>query len=217
MNFLAHGRNYLADPLRLFGTAFPDLARIANRRARIREGDETALREHSDPDMRAVGEGITIHLLENKWFHASTAFQSTQSEITAILRKRFAEETGFRASVVSHLALELLLDDILIQQRPARVADFYRSLELVPDSLRAQCLQYVVPQIADTFDAVFQRFLRSRFLEDYADPSKLTQRMNGIIGRAGMDELPEGFSEVWQELRWLVESESETLLTMPDA
>jgi hypothetical protein len=191
VNYFAHALRHLHRPYFLAGLAVPDWLSVVDRRVRVRRRRiEERIPDLSDED-REIAAGIVQHLEDDRWFHGTPGFFAVTGEIGRAFRETLSEADSWRCGFLGHILMELLLDAALIEQSPARLADYYRTLE----GIDPQRVQSVVTTLASgeptrlaEFVGLFQR---ERFLEDYLDDARLLRRFNQVMRRVGLNPLPE--------------------------
>jgi hypothetical protein len=212
MNYFAHGRAYVYEPYFLAGTAVPDWLSIVDRQVRAKPRGARPLVDDPDPRIASLARGVLQHHFDDDWFHQTTAFHELNVAFTGQIRKILSGDDGFRPAFLGHILVELLLDDVLIQQQPERLAAYYAALAEVD----AELVQNVVNQIAakptDRLAPLLPRFISERFLYDYADDGKLLHRLNQVMRRVNLPLLPESLLGFFPEARRLVEERHQELL-----
>jgi hypothetical protein len=215
MNYFTHAVRFLADPYFVAGTGVPDWLSVVDRQVRVRRRNLGPGLEDADPEVRALTLGIQQHLDDDARFHETRAFVELSMQLTVSVRDVLAEMEGLRPAFLGHLLVELLLDATLIAENPARLEDYYRLLEIAdPDRI-----QVVVNRLAqrptDRLAWMIRAFCRERILWDYLDDGKLLRRLNQIMRRVRLAELPQGLLEILPEARRLVNCNKDALLVVP--
>lgn len=216
MNYFAHGRQFLDDPYFLAGTAVPDWLNVADRRVRVR-------RKHAEPligeqgPLAAVARGIVQHHRDDAWFHETRAFHELSLELTLRCRDALPADEGFRPSFLGHILVEILLDAALIAEQPAALAAYYDALTQVrPLSVEQAVNAMRSSQAAtDRLAPIIAGFCELRFLYDYGDDLKLLYRLNQVMRRVGLPELPSAFADLLPAARRLVADRRAELLAGP--
>jgi hypothetical protein len=212
MNYFAHGRHFVDAPYLLAGTAVPDWLSVLDRRVRARAKSARRFLVSRDQRVAQIAAGIVRHHHDDDWFHRTRAFAELCWEFTVAIRDRLPRDDGLRPSFLGHILVELLLDDELIQRDPARLHAYYRGLE----NLDAELVGWVVDRIANgpaaQLSILIPRFSRERFLYDYADDGKLLFRLNNVMNRVRLPQLPETLSEWFPRARMRVNQRVNELL-----
>lgn len=215
MNYLAHGRLHLERPYFLAGTALPDWLSVVDRRVRVR-------RKYAEPFLEATpsirGElaaGVVQHHVDDDWFHRNRAFSELSLEFAVVLRDTLPNDDGLRPSFLGHILVEILLDDSLAAEDPDALRKYYDTLATVDRAKVAEFVEDATGKSALALGDFISRFLDVRFLYDYADNAKLLFRLNQVMRRVGLAEIPRNLVEVLPQLRWAVQQKMNELLT-PD-
>jgi hypothetical protein len=217
MNYFAHGRAFLDDPYFLAGTAVPDWLNVIDRRMRVRSKHARPFVEDEDPCLAAVARGIVQHHHDDDWFHQTRAFAELSLEFARRMRQALPADEGFRPSFLGHIVVELLLDGLLAEEQPAELDRYYAALT----SIDAELVQAAVNQMATATTALFPtflpRFLAERFLYDYAEDAKLLTRLNHVLRRVQLPQLPAQFAELLGPMRADVRRRQAELLASPSS
>jgi hypothetical protein len=213
MNYFAHGRQFVDDPYFLAGTAVPDWLIVADRGVKVRAKHAALFVDDENPVVRAVARGIAQHHFDDGWFHTTLAFHELSMELTARARASLPADGGFRASFLGHILVELLLDDVLIAECPARLDDYYRAIEGLDKLAVERAVNRIAPRPTGKLAGFIERFCAERFLWDYRDDARLLFRLNQVMRRANLPQLPEAFCELFPEAREHVRLHRVELLT----
>jgi hypothetical protein len=206
MNYFAHALRFLdaADPYFVAGTGVPDWLTVADRQVRIRRRHLTPKLNDPDPQTAALAQGVLQHLDDDARFHEGRAFVEISLAISATARDVLSEPHGLRPAFLGHLLAEVLLDASLIDENPARLSDYYRVLESIdPERIQAE-INRMTPRPTDRLAWMIRAFCRERILWDYLDDAKLLRRLNQVMRRVRLSELPEDFVALLPEARHLV-------------
>jgi hypothetical protein len=212
MNYFAHGRDALADPYRLVGTAVPDLLNVVNRRCRMRSRRAVPLLADADPRVAAVAAGVLDHLRDDAWFHETRAFAELSMTFCRQLRHRLGDDEGFRPHFVGHILVEILLDAVLIEAFPERLHAYYVAMESLDGQLIEATVNRMAVVPAPGLAGFLPLFCRERFLWDYGDDGKLLMRLNQVMRRVSLPALPEVLSPWLSEARTAVAARQDELL-----
>jgi hypothetical protein len=213
MNFFAHGRDCVDDPYLLAGTALPDWLNVSDRGVRVRSRHVEPWLLDGDGRLRSLARGIARHHADDSWFHATRAFAELSWGLTVEIRDLLGREDGLRPSFLGHILVEILLDATLIAQEPGRLTAYYEALEGVDAVLLAELVNRMAPRPAQRLAWLIPRFTAERFLWDYAEDGKLCYRLNQVMRRVGLNELPGEFAALLPSARRLVEDRQHDLLT----
>lgn len=202
MNFLSHAIPYLHDAPLVIGTAVPDLLSVYDRRVRARGRLAALYIDDRSLELRAIAAGVLRHHEDDRWFHSSQAFMETNLLLAVQLRDLLPGDAGFRPSFVGHILIEMLLDAFWIRDDHSIAGRYYDAIASVPPETVERCVATITGKGTRGFGAVIERFITSRFLYDYLDHDKLLMRLNQIMCRVGLAELPV------QVRRWLPQAEA---------
>lgn len=212
MNYFAHGRRFLADPHFLVGTAVPDWLSVVNRRVRARQRLAMPFIDHADPAVAAVARGIVQHHRDDHWFHQTRAFAELNLRFTVAFREMLKPDPGFRPSFLGHILVELLLDAVLIEQSPEQLDAYYAALDSVSPEEIAAAVNRMVTVQTGMLSMFIPRFSAARFLYDYVEDDKLLFRLNNVMRRVRLAQLPRQVASFFPEARMLVRQRRDELL-----
>jgi len=216
MNYFAHGRRYTHDPYFLAGTAAPDWLSIVDRKCRARERLAAPLVEDADPIVAAVARGVVQHHRDDAWFHQTRAFNELCLQLTILVRDALPPDPSLRPSFLGHILVELLLDAELIAQQPQQIEAYYRVLDALDAAAFTAALNRMTTKPADLLAPLIPRFSAERFLYDYAEDGTLLRRLNAVMRRVKLAELPDDFVMVLATARQWVRPRIDELLLNPN-
>jgi len=216
MNYFAHAWHWLDDPWVAAGTAVPDWLGVVNRRVRARSKAASPLTAAEDPRVAALARGIVQHHHDDAWFHGTRAFAELSLDLTVRFRDLLGAESSMRPSFLGHILVELLLDAELARRDRARLERYYAVLAQIEPPLVEQTVERIAGRPAERLAYFIGRFIEVRFLFDYLEDAKLWFRLNQVMGRVGLDQLPESVIELIGEARPLVAERTDELLTPPE-
>jgi len=209
VNYLAHAWTLgEASPELVLGAALPDLLGALDRRA-PRLGP-VAASELERSGALELARGVRAHHAADVSFHALPAFR----EACATLRKELAplDLERVRGFFLAHLLLELLLDASLMERDELLEPRFHAALEAAPRERAAA--------LSPGLDAWIVRFVRARFVRDYASDEGLVLRLEQVLSRARQTLGGGGAARLRAELprlRALVRGEVDALTLEPRA
>jgi hypothetical protein len=201
MNYLAHGWRFTDDPYFLAGTAVPDWLCVADRGVRVRSKRAAEWTGDCDVETAAVARGICQHHADDRWFHETRSFAELSLDFSRRIRAVLPADEGFRPWFVGHILVELLLDAALIEQSPDRLTAYYAALQDVDASVVQCAVNRMAARPTDRLACFVSLFCRERFLYDYADDGKLLVRLNQVMQRVRLPELPLSFVELFPAMR----------------
>jgi len=213
MNYFAHGYRFVDDPWFLAGTAVPDWLNVCDRGVRVRAKHAAPFVDDADPAVAALARGIAQHHADDAWFHQGAAFSELSWKFTDRLRALFAPDDDMRASFLGHILVELLLDAALIAREPSRLDRYYAALAALDPAAVEAAVNRMAPRPAMQIAKLLPLFIRERFLWDYADDGKLCYRLNQVLRRVRLPELPKTLLTYLPEARRAVDDRWQDLLS----
>ncbi len=212
MNYFAHGIPFLDEPYFVAGTAVPDWLTVADRKLRIRRKQIEPFMEDTDVRVAAVARGMMQHLRDDARFHASRAFAELSLALTVAVRDALQCERGFRPSFLGHLLVELLLDASLVAEDAKRLETYYAVLESVDAAAVEAAVNRMAPRPTDRLAPMILKFRRERILGDYLDDARLMVRLDQVMRRVKLPQLPEDFRHILPDARRQVDGRKVELL-----
>ena len=190
MNFLSHfyfDRD-TSDPHQVMGMVLPDLLKNANKKWSIRPEKHEA--EYQGPALKNLYRGWQRHIAVDKHFHCSEFFIfHTQTMRTAMAP--FLETSPARPSFVAHIALELMLDSLLLTEKSLSTAPFYTHL-IEADKTVLEAF-FLINNLNDTtiFFSFLEEFIDARYLNTYSNPKEIVYALHRICMRVWDDPFNE--------------------------
>lgn len=212
MNYLAHALPFLDRPYFVAGTAVPDWLAVADRQVRVRAKHAAPLEHAEDPCVAAVAGGLLQHFRDDHRFHETRAFAETSLELAAAVRRALGAESGFRASFLGHLLVEVLLDAELAGEDTARLEAYERALASLDPRGVQDAVNRMVRRPTLRLAPMIALFRQARILWDYLEDAKLWVRLNQVLRRVGLDPLPDDAAAVLPPARQLVRRRRRELL-----
>ncbi|MEQ9412047.1 MAG: hypothetical protein RIK87_30325 [Fuerstiella sp.] len=218
MNYLAHGYRFLDRPLFLAGTAVPDWLSVVNRRVRVRRRlVEPVVTGTPRPDVQQIGQGILQHQADDDTFHRLPLFMQLESELTTRFRAHMPDRFDHRPAFLGHIVVELMLDAMLADADETLLDRFYHAM----DQVRPEVVELAVNQMAsrptDRLAWFIQRFSEERFLYDYLDDVRMLRRINQVLTRVRLPQLPAEIRSVLSGARTIVYRHGPELLQQVEA
>lgn len=183
MNFLSHYyfERYSPHSERILGALLPDLLKNVDKRYNFHpQRFEEKLFSH--PKTMWISEGWYRHVEVDRLFHASGFFL----DHTHALRRKLdpvVAHLPVRASFLAHIALELLLDHLLIDHTLVNPNRLYENLEHVQKATIEKYIRTIGEVDVERFLIFYQRFVASRYILDYADINNLSYALFNICRR----------------------------------
>ena len=215
MNFFAHGRHYLDDEYFLAGTAVPDWLNVVNRRAKARSAKAEPFTTNTDPDIAALARGIIQHHHDDQWFHQTTAFVELNLKFSAMIRDCVPDDEGMRPHFLGHILVELLLDADLIAESTEQLGEYYAAIRKVDADKVESVVDSITTKPVDRLGELIVRFCEIEFLYDYLEDEKLLYRLNQVMKRVRLPEIPSKFLSILPACRQVVSERRHELLNAP--
>ena len=214
MNFLCHAIPYLdTQPLLAVSTGIPDWLSVVDRKIRARRKLAIPHLDSENESLRQVAGGVIRHIEDDRWFHASEAFVTTNLELAVQLRDLLPGDTGFRPMFVGHIIIEMLLDAYWIEKNREFADQYYATIEQVDVSVIQDCVNQITGKPTDRLGEIVEKYCEMKFLYDYLDNAGLLLRLNQVMKRVKLQPLPDSLMPWLQTTRQLVESQAQRLLT----
>ncbi len=217
MNFLSHGIPYFDEPLVVAGTAVPDWLSVVDRKKRARSRLAQPFLESPDVALRMVALGIVNHHRDDNWFHGTRAFAELNLQFAIELRELLPGDDGFRPTFVGHILIEVILDRLWIEEDPRWASQYYEILAAIDPVVVGASVSKVIGQPVDELPDLIRRFIQARFLYDYLQTDTLLVRLNQVMRRVKLADLPPAVAQWLPRAVMLVQRRRAELLTPPDA
>jgi hypothetical protein len=206
----------------------PDWLRVVDRRARARSKTVSNFlerhKDHCNPMTLALCHGILQHHADDDWFHNTPTFLRLNLQFAKELRALLGDDASMRAGFVGHIAIELLLDAVLIERSPGDLALYYRVLEGLDLALVEITLGQILGRPIENVEKLIRRFAIERFMYDYLEDERLLRRLNQVMARVNLAPLPNSIlnwlpkarREVFQQVDGLLNGSSQLLMAIGD-
>lgn len=212
MNYFAHGQRFTDRPYFLAGTAVPDWLSIVDRKVRMRTRRVEPFADGSNSIQAQVAAGVLQHLHDDHWFHQTRGFVEASADLARLFRELLGPEDGFRPGFLGHIGLELILDGVLIDRDPDRLDDYYAAIDTIDAGEIQQAVNRMSRVETTQLEPMLPLFQREQFLRDYVEPERLLYRLNQVMRRIKLKQLPQQAEDVLREGRGIVEHRFEDLL-----
>jgi len=213
MNYLAHAMNCLDDPYQVAGAATPDWLCMTRPRLRCRSRQAAPFVDADDPQLASFARGVMRHHADDDWFHETGAFGDLSMELARRIRWATGDRDGMRPGFLGHILVELLLDAALIAEDRRGVDAYYAALAAVDAEFVAAAIGQVNGCDASGGAGLITRLVELRFLYDYMEDETLLFRLNQVMRRVRLPELPGRMLEILPGARQLVAEHRAALLT----
>ena len=215
MNYFAHGRRFVNQPYFMAGTSVPDWLPVLDRRIKARPKGVRPFVDHEDPDLSAIAAGILQHHHDDGWFHVSEPFVTLSMACTGDWRGVLGKQTGLRCRFLGHVLVELLLDAELIRRDPQLLDQYYQVMESLDGDRVEKAVSAMASQPATGLAPLLEVFCRERFLYDYLEDAKLLRRLNQVMRRVGLEQIPAEAAGLIGQVRSRVADQTDLLLAEP--
>lgn len=215
MNFLCHALPYHNRPIVAICTGMPDFLSVIDRKIRARGRMAAPFLDSDDAVMRDVASGITAHIDDDRWFHGGETFARLNLEFAVALRDLLPGDSGFRPTFLGHILIEMLLDANYLLQDRAIVDRYYALFATAPSMQIQECVNQITGKPTDQIASTIDRFADVGFLYDYAENDSLLMRLNQVMKRVGLDQLPDTLLDWLPTARQQVRVNHERLLSGP--
>lgn len=212
VNYFAHAIALLDDPYETAGAAVPDWLGLTRPRIRCRARHASPWIDHDDPLVAAIARGVMRHHADDDWFHQTEAFGDLSMALAREVRRVTGDADGMRPGFLGHILVELLLDATLLEEQPAALDRYYDALASIDATVVADAVSEISAVDASQLAIIIQRFVEIRFLFDYADDRLLLMRLNQVMRRVRLPQLPEQLTEILPAARKAVAARRHELL-----
>ena len=213
MNYLAHAIDCLDDPYQVAGAATPDWLCMTRPRLRCRSRQAAPFVDADDPQLASYARGVMRHHADDDWFHETGAFGDLSMELARRVRWATGDRDGMRPGFLGHILVELLLDAALIAEDRRGVDAYYAALAAVDAEFVAAAIGQMNGGDASGVAGLITRFVEIRFLYDYMEDDTLLFRLNQVMRRVRLPELPAKMAEILPGARQLIAEHRVALLT----
>ncbi len=185
MNFLSHYYfdRHTTDSYHVTGTVLPDLLKNADKAANIHP---EKIDRHEHPYVNSLLDGWKRHLEVDRHFHSSDFFAHHSHQLKLVL-KPATENSPVKPFFLGHIALELILDNLLITTQKVNVDAFYQHL----DNTKQEHLHsfWAVSKLhnPDVFFKFWADFKRHRYLNTYAEAAQVAYALKRVCMRVWKD------------------------------
>jgi hypothetical protein len=184
MNFLSH---YYFDRdttncYHTLGTVLPDLLKNADKTINI----HPEKLHHPDKNINDILLGWHKHLEVDRFFHSSGFFIERSHAIKNLLAPAITG-SPVKPFFLGHIALEIMLDNLLITNNEVSVDDFYSHLNACKTEVIKEFLNFSGLKDTDRFFKFYDGFKTSRYLESYVHNHQVTYALKRICMRVWHD------------------------------
>jgi len=180
MNFLSHfyfDRD-TTDCYLVLGTVLPDLLKNADKTVIIHPEKIVT----DNVAVNSILKGWKKHLEVDRYFHSSDFFL-THSHLLKKQLLPAIEGSPVKPFFLGHIALELILDNLLLTTQKVTADGFYDHLEGCKADMMDEFLTAAGLKNTAVFFKFYDDFKKSRYLHSYAETPKITYALKRICMR----------------------------------
>jgi len=188
MNFLSHyyfDRN-VTNCYHILGTVLPDLLKNADKNIIL----HPEKLQHSNESVNFIIKGWNKHLEIDRYFHSSDFFISRSHNLKKLLLPAI-QGSPVKPFFLGHIALELILDNLLITTNKITVDDFYEHMSGCDDAIIQEFLTFAGLKDSSKFFRFFNGFKRDGYLHTYSETPKIAYALKRICMRVWSDPFTE--------------------------
>ncbi|WP_184546041.1 hypothetical protein [Mucilaginibacter sp. FT3.2] len=184
MNFLSHYYfdRHTTNCYHVLGTVLPDLLKNADKHIVL----HPEKLEHPNSEVNSIITGWNKHLAVDRYFHSSEFFLTHSHELKKLLRPAI-EGSPVKPFFLGHIALELIIDNLLLTTGKVIVDEFYDHLSDCQAEVIDEFLTF--SGLADTavFFKFYEGFKKSKYLHTYAETHQISYALKRICMRVWKD------------------------------
>ncbi|HEY1025414.1 MAG TPA: hypothetical protein VGE26_09640 [Sphingobacteriaceae bacterium] len=190
MNFLSHFYfdRHSSDPHLVMGGALPDL--VKNVRKDWNFHPEKYEDKYRSAELASLLTGWKRHLEIDKHFHSSDFFFQHTVNLRTVMAP-VLEQSPVRSFFLAHIALELMLDSLLITEGVIDAERFYCLLSKCKNSTLKTFLQLNKADQPELFFPFLKEFIHARYLHSYREAHNIMYALTRICMRIWPDPLTE--------------------------
>ena len=180
MNFLSHyyfDRDNL-NCYQILGTVLPDLLKNADKTIVLHPEKLIDVDECVNDIIR----GWNRHLEVDRYFHSSDFFINHSHQLKKLLAPAI-EGSSVKPFFLGHIALELILDNLLITIKKIDVDDFYARLDGCKEDVIYKFLIFAGLEDSAGFFKFYENFKKSEYLRSYAEINQIAYALKRICMR----------------------------------
>lgn len=180
MNFLSHFYfdRHSTNCYHILGTVMPDLLKNADKSAVI----HPEKLNHSNPEIQSIINGWKKHLEVDRHFHNSDFFKTHSHRLKLHLLPALAG-SPVKPFFLGHIAVELILDNLLLTESLITAEDFYNHLEGCEDAVIHEFLSFSGYTDSNLFLRFYTNFKKSRYLQSYIEVNQVAYALKRICMR----------------------------------
>ncbi|MHB8207204.1 ACP phosphodiesterase [Mucilaginibacter sp.] len=184
MNFLSHfyfDRN-VTNCYHILGIVLPDLLKNADKTIVL----HPEKLHDTNADINCIIKGWNKHLEVDRYFHSSEFFLTHSHELKKLLTPAIAG-SPVKPFFLGHIALELILDNLLITTNKLDAHDFYEHMNGCDHEIIQEFLTFAGLNDSTKFFRFFDGFKRDGYLHTYSETPKIAYALKRICMRVWED------------------------------
>ena len=180
MNFLSHYYfdRHTTDCYHVLGTVLPDLLKNADKSIILHPEKHV----YRDGPTRSLYTGWLKHIEIDRHFHNLEFFATHSHQLKLHLRPAITG-SPVKPFFLGHIALELILDNLLLTTQQITANDFYDHLDNCADEVITEFLTVSGMKNPEVFIRFFHKFKTDRYLHTYAQTEKVAYALKRICMR----------------------------------
>jgi hypothetical protein len=189
MNYISH---YFLDampgtPYYNFGLSLPDMMGTAARGWKPAPVHVSA----ESGEQGEIAAGVLAHLEADRIFHNAGFFKAGCSDIRVLFEQEGLAIPGIRMFFLVHIFLEMMLDRIIVRNRPEVAQAFYDDIARIDEKFAMDFIAADGTNAVERFPLFFSRFREHKYLLSYIQDESLFFATNRILNRTGQPAFPD--------------------------
>lgn len=184
MNFLSHFYfdREVDDCYHILGTVLPDLLKNADKTLVL----HPEKLHYTDSRVNSIIAGWNKHLEVDRYFHSSEFFLEHSHQLKLLLRPAI-EGSPVKPFFLGHIAIELILDNLLLTTGKVTADIFYDHLGGCETEVINEFLTFAGLKDTTRFFRFLEDFKSSRYLYTYAETQQIAYALKRICMRVWQD------------------------------
>jgi len=162
----------------VLGTVLPDLLKNADKNIIL----HPEKLHHTDNEVNSIISGWNKHLDVDRYFHSSFFFTSRSHELKKLLAPALIN-SPVKPFFLGHIALELVIDNLLLTTRKISVTEFYDHLADCREDKIRSFLTFAGLEDTAVFFKFYEGFKKSQYLHTYAETHQIAYALKRICMR----------------------------------
>jgi hypothetical protein len=180
MNFLSHFY-FDRDTTNCYfvlGTVLPDLLKNADKTIVL----HPEKLQHANSNVNSITKGWNKHLDVDRYFHSSDFFATHSHQLKKLLAPAIAG-SPVKPFFLGHIAVELIIDNLLLTTSQITVNDFYDHLKGCDNTIIEEFLNSAGLTDTDRFFRFYEGFKNSAYLHTYSETPQIAYALKRICMR----------------------------------